>query len=75
MRSAFQRRSSYLQALRALWEHMVGAIAGALTYTETESPTRDQQLQVLGKLSVVIEEVRGVFKNRDLRPVVGRGTN
>jgi len=60
---AFQRRGSYLQALRTVWEHMVGGIAGALTYTETESPSREQQLQVLGRLSVVIEEVRGVFKN------------
>jgi len=60
---AFQRRNSYLQALRTVWEHMVGAVAGALTYTETESPSREQQLQVLGRLSVVIEEVRGVFKN------------
>lgn len=60
---AFQRRGSYLQALRTVWEHMVGAVAGALTYTDTESPTREQQLQTLGKLSVAIEEVRGVFRN------------
>jgi hypothetical protein len=60
---AFQRRSSYLQALRSVWGHMVEAIAEALTYTDTESPTQEQKLQVLAKLSVAIEEVRGVFKN------------
>lgn len=60
---AFQRRSSYLQALRSVWGHMVGAIAAALTYVDTESPTQEQQRQVLAKLSIAIEEVRGVFKN------------
>jgi hypothetical protein len=60
---AFQRRGSYLQALRTVWEHMVGAVAGALTYTETDAPSQELQLQTMGKLSVVIEEVRGVFRN------------
>lgn len=60
---AFQRRGSYLQALRTVWEHMVGAVSGALTYTETDAPSRELQLQTLGKLSVAIEEVRGVFRN------------
>ncbi|MBJ2157052.1 hypothetical protein [Variovorax sp. IB41] len=60
---AFQRRNSYLQALRAVWGHMVEAIAAALAYTEIEAPTQEQRLQVLTKLSVAIEEVRGVFKN------------
>jgi hypothetical protein len=60
---AFQRRGSYLQALRTVWEHMVVAVAGALTYTETESPSRELQQQTLARLSVAIEEVRGVFRN------------
>ena len=60
---AFQRRSSYLQALRGLWTHMVGAVSAALAYTDTPWPSRDQQQQVLHALSVAIEEVRGVFKN------------
>jgi hypothetical protein len=60
---AFQRRSSYLSALRSVWGHMVGAIAASLAYADTESPTQEHQLQVLVKLSIAIEEVRGVFKN------------
>lgn len=66
---AFQRRSSYLQALRSVWGHMVGAIAATLTYIELKSPTETQHAEVLTKLSIAIEEVRGVFKNV---PVVGR---
>lgn len=60
---AFQRRSSYVQALRALWTNMVGAVTSALAYTELRSPTEDQHIAVLTKLSVTIEEVRGVFTN------------
>jgi hypothetical protein len=60
---AFQRRSSYLQALRSVWEHMIAAVAGAMTYTDTTSPSQEQQVQTLNRLSVVIEEVRGVFRN------------
>jgi hypothetical protein len=60
---AFQRRGSYLQALRSLWSQLVGAISAALVYTETENPTKDQYLAALMKLSLAIEEVRGVFLN------------
>jgi hypothetical protein len=60
---AFQRRNSYLQALRALWSDMVDAISTALVYTKTAAPGQDQYLDTLRKLSAAIEEVRGVFKN------------
>lgn len=60
---AFQRRSSYLQALRTLWSHMVEAISAAFIYIETADPTEQQYLATLQKLSATIEEVRGVFKN------------
>lgn len=60
---AFQRRNSYLQALRALWSDMVDAVTTSLIYTETAVPTEAQYLDTLRKLSAAIEEVRGVFKN------------
>lgn len=60
---SFQRRNSYLQALRTLWSHMVDGIAAALVYTDTPSPSQAQYYETLEKLSVAIEEVRGVFKN------------
>ncbi|MGV3708063.1 MAG: hypothetical protein ACO1Q7_04420 [Gemmatimonas sp.] len=60
---AFQRRSSYVQTLRALWTNMVNAVAAALAYTELRAPSEDQHMAVLTKLSITIEEVRGVFTN------------
>jgi hypothetical protein len=60
---AFQRRGSYLQALRGLWTQMVSAVSGALLYTNNPAPTQDQYLTTLNRLSIAIEEVRGVFKN------------
>ena len=60
---AFQRRISYLQALRTLWCSLVGAISSALTYTETNSPSQEQYLLTLTKLSAGIEEIRGFFEN------------
>src|SRR4029079_5856379 len=59
----FQRRNSYLQALRSLWSNMVGAVQAARTYTYTPEPSRELYSETLGKLGMVIEEVRGVFKN------------
>ena len=60
---AFQRRNSYLQALRTLWSHMVEAVAAAMAYTDLDSPSRAEQQAVLMKLGIAIEEVRAVFKN------------
>jgi hypothetical protein len=59
----FQRRASYLQGLRTLWGNMVGAMAAALTYTELPSPSKDQYAETLRRLSSVIEEVRGFYRN------------
>jgi hypothetical protein len=60
---AFQRRNSYLQALRTLWSHMVHAVAAAMAYTDLDAPTKAEYQAVLMKLGVAIEEVRAVFKN------------
>ena len=61
--AGFQRRNSYMQALRGVWSHLVEGIAGAMTYTELESPTEEHYAATLRRLSAGIEEVRGVFKN------------
>jgi hypothetical protein len=60
---AFQRRNSYLQALRTLWSHMVHAVAAAMAYTDLDAPSKAEHQAVLLKLGVAIEEVRAVFKN------------
>ena len=60
---AFQRRASYVQGLRSLWGNLVAAVAAAVTYTETPSPSKEQYVDVLRRLSAAIEEVRGFYAN------------
>jgi hypothetical protein len=61
----FQRRQSYLQQLRILWSTLVRAIATTRAYALAPSPTTDTWLSVLRDLSASIDEVRGVFSNKD----------
>jgi len=58
-----QRRLSYLQQLRLLWSTLVDAIQECMIYTRRAKPSEDQYLNVLRKLSVAIDEIRGVFDN------------
>lgn len=60
---AFQRRNSYLQALRSVWSKLADAIASAITYTNIDAPTEQRYVEVLTKLGAAIEEIRGVFRN------------
>jgi hypothetical protein len=60
---AFQRRNSYLQALRELWRELIAGVSSALAYCDMTTPTEDAYRATLTKLSSAIEEVRGVFKN------------
>jgi hypothetical protein len=68
---AFQRRNSYVQALRSVWSHTVTGIAAALTYTDTSTPTQEQYLAILEKPSIAIEEVRGVYRNVPVKGCAG----
>lgn len=60
---SFQRRNSYVQALRSLWSDLVAAVQAARSYTCVEKPSQELHLETLSKLSAVIEEARGVFSN------------
>ena len=60
---SFQRRNNYVQALRKLWSDLIAAVQEARTYTYSQSTTFEQYSKVLSKLSMVIEEARGVFLN------------
>ena len=59
----FQSRSAYLTGLRAVWSRLADAVGTAIAYTELPSPTREAHAETLRKLSTVIEEVRGMYKN------------
>ncbi|MDD5450377.1 MAG: hypothetical protein PHT49_00545 [Desulfovibrionales bacterium] len=58
-----QRRHAYQQQLRSLWSSLVEAAHCALQYCQFEITTEAQYRTVLIKLSVAIDEVRGVFCN------------
>lgn len=58
-----QRRNAYQQQLRSLWSNLVMAAHCALQYCQLETPSEEQYRTVLTKLSVAIDEVRGVFCN------------
>jgi hypothetical protein len=64
---SFQRRGSYVQALRAYWSLLVRAVQGAYSYTNQSQPSFDEYSQVLTDLSVVIDEARGIFENLPVR--------
>ncbi|MCG2593103.1 hypothetical protein LZ009_09955 [Ramlibacter sp. XY19] len=58
-----QRRSSYMQQLRSLWSKLVETIQVANQYTYLHNPTQEQYAVVLQRLSIAIDEIRGVFMN------------
>lgn len=60
---AFQRRVSYVNALRDLWKQLVPAIQEAIQYTYLAKPSQSQFAAVQIHLSTVIDALRGVFKN------------
>lgn len=59
----FQRRSSFLQALRQLWTNLISSVNTAIQYTHLPEPTDKQFGEALVLLSKSIDEVRGVYKN------------
>lgn len=61
-----QRRSAYQQQLRVLWSKLIESVVMATEYTFISSPSEPQYREVLRKLSIAIEEVRGVFCNLEV---------
>ena len=59
----FQRRSSFLQALRQLWTNLITSVNSAIQYTHLIDPSDKQFGETLVLLSKSIDEVRGVYKN------------
>ncbi len=59
----FQRRVSYLSALRTLWSILIPACQQAIQYTYLEDPTEEDFAKTQKDLSIVIDSLRGVFRN------------
>jgi hypothetical protein len=58
-----QRRSAYLQQLRSLWSKLIEAVQSGAQYTCLTHPSQDDRAKALVKISVAIDEIRGVFCN------------
>jgi len=67
-----QRRNSYLQSLRDLWKQLLPAVQSAIQYTHIDSPNQKEYASVKKELNVVIDLIRGIFKNV---PVEGSPTD
>ncbi|MGB3226932.1 MAG: hypothetical protein WBB02_03075 [Saprospiraceae bacterium] len=61
----FQRRSSFMQALRLLWGNLIYSVNKAISYTQNQNNSKEKYLDVLFELSKSIDEVRSVYKNLD----------
>jgi hypothetical protein len=59
----FQRRGSYLAALRSLWDDLIPAVRKAIQYTYLNKPDELQYLATIKDLDVAIDSLRGVFRN------------
>ena len=61
--ACFNRRNSYLQAIRDLWQHLIPAAQSAIQYTHQVDPTQEDYSSTLATLSGAIDMTRGVFSN------------
>src|SRR5467141_450221 len=59
----FNRRNSYLQALRQLWDKLIPAVQDAIQYTHLSQPTEQEFSKVMLGLTTMVDSLRGVFKN------------
>ena len=67
----FQRRLSYLTALRANYHDLVQVIQDAVQYTYLANPSQEHFASTMKGLSVATDSLRGVFKNLPSKDVLG----
>jgi len=61
--SVFQRRSSFIESLRAEWRDIVASKSLLFAYTQLERPSREQYLEAFCRLSETIDNMRTVYRN------------
>ena len=61
--AGLNRRNSYLQALRDLWQRLIPAVQTAIQYTHLTSPNQADFSRTQEALSSAIDLLRGVFRN------------
>jgi len=61
--NVFQKRSSFIAALKEEWRDIIAAKSVLFSYTQLEKPTRELYLATFCKLSETIDNMRSVYRN------------
>jgi hypothetical protein len=59
----YQKRQSFIEALKEEWRDIILAKSALFTYTQLERPTLEQYLETFCKLSETIDNMRSVYGN------------
>lgn len=59
----YQKRSSFLDALKQEWRDIIAAKSALFSYTQLEEPTLEHYLETFCKLSETIDNMRSVYQN------------
>jgi hypothetical protein len=61
--NVYQKRQSFIDALKEEWRDIIAAKSALFTYTQLERPTVEQYLATFCKLSETIDNMRSVYQN------------
>jgi hypothetical protein len=61
--NVYQKRASFIDALKEEWRDIIAAKSAVFTYTQLDRPTLDQYLGAFCKLSETIDNMRSVYQN------------
>jgi hypothetical protein len=61
--NVYQKRSSFIEALKEEWRDIIAAKSALFSYTQVERPTTEQYLATFCKLSETIDNMRSVYQN------------
>jgi hypothetical protein len=61
--SIYQKRSSFLEALKEEWRDIIATKSALFAYTQIENPTTEQYIATFCKLSETIDNMRSVYQN------------
>jgi hypothetical protein len=61
--NVYQKRQSFIDALKEEWRDIIAAKSAVFTYTQLERPTTEQYLETFCKLSETIDNMRSVYRN------------
>jgi hypothetical protein len=61
--NVFQKRSTFIEALKDEWQDIIKTKSELFTYTQIEKPTTEQYLETFCTLSETIDNMRSVYRN------------